>query len=223
MATEVEQPITDGRSARRDRNKLAVLDAALELFTEGFVDPDPEMVAARCGLSPRSVYRYFEDHEALLRAAIDRNLEVVLPLYLLHAIGEGPLDDRIERFVSGRLRLYEAIAATSRAARVRAATSEIVADQVELTRQALRGQVEKHFAPELRSLPAKQRRLRTATLDALCQIETLDQYRLHQSLSLKETHLLLVEALHTFLDPVPTANPTRTTNLTRTTTKDDTP
>jgi len=73
----------DGRSARRDRNRLAVLDAVIELFSEGVLEPTPDDVAARVGLSARSVYRYFVDRDALLRAAIDRSFERVMPLYLI--------------------------------------------------------------------------------------------------------------------------------------------
>ena len=50
----------DGRLARRDRNRIAVLDAAIELFAEGVLDPTPDDVATRAGISARSVYRYFE-------------------------------------------------------------------------------------------------------------------------------------------------------------------
>lgn len=195
------EPLVDGRVARRDRNRTAVLDAVLELFAEGNVDPGPDDVAPRVGLSARSVYRYFEDREALLRAAIDRNLEITFPLYLIHAIGEGPLDERIDRFVTARLRLYEAIAATSRAARVQATANEIIREQVEVTRRALREQIEKQFAPELAALPARRRRAVAAAADALFQPETLDIYRVHRGFSSTEARALLVDALHGLLDP----------------------
>ena len=48
----------DGRLARRDRNRAAVLDATIALFSEGDLDPAPELVAKRADISPRSVYRY---------------------------------------------------------------------------------------------------------------------------------------------------------------------
>ena len=191
----------DGRMARRDRNRVAVLDAVIELFSEGNLDPTPEAVAQRVGLSPRSVYRYFDDRDALMRAAIDRHLESVWGLYLIHAIGEGDLDGRITRFVDGRLRLYEAIAATARASRMRAAANEIVRDQVELTRRALREQIEKHFGPELEALDPRRRRARIAAVDALCELESLDHYRIHRGFSSGETRNLLVDALHALLDP----------------------
>ena len=195
------EPLVDGRVARRDRNRTAVLDAVLELFAEGNVDPGPDVVALRVGLSARSVYRYFEDREALLRAAIDRNLEITIPLYLIHAIGEGSLDERIDRFVTARLRLYGAIAATSRAARVQATANEIIREQVEVTRRALREQIDKQFAPELDALPARRRRSIGAAADALCQLESLDLYRLHRGFSSTETRSLLIDALHALLDP----------------------
>ena len=139
----------DGRSAIRDRNRLAVLDAVLDLFSEDNLSPGPEEVALRAGLSARSVYRYFEDRDALSRAAIERHLEKIVPLVHIPAIGEGDLAGRIERFVTARLRLHEAGAATARATRMRATFDRIVRAQLDRSRSALRHQVEVHFAPEL--------------------------------------------------------------------------
>jgi AcrR family transcriptional regulator len=191
----------DGRTARRDRNRTAVIDAAIELFADGDLEPDPETVAARCGLSPRSVYRYFDDRDGLLREAIDRHLELVRPLALIPAIGEGPLDERITRFVDARLRLYEAVAPSARAARRRADTSDILRQQVERTRAGLREQVERHFAPELRALGPRRRRAVGAAVDGLCQFEGLDHYRIHRGASVAQTRTLLGDALALLLSP----------------------
>lgn len=190
----------DGRSARRDRNRAAVIDAAIELFDEGVLDPDPDEVAARCGLSPRSVYRYFDDRDALLRAAIERHFASVRPLTLIHAIGEGPLPARIARFVDARLALYEAVAPSARAARRRAETSDIVAEQVVRTRTGLREQVERHFAPELRALDPDRAVAVSTAVDTLCQFEGLDHYRVHLDVSVAETAARLRAALGLLLD-----------------------
>lgn len=189
----------DGRNARRDRNRGAVLDAVIELFTEGEFDPNPEVVAERVGVSARSVYRYFEDHDALVRAAIDRKQEQVRPLLVIHEIGEGDLDDRIERFVDARLRLYEAIAPVARVARARATVVPIMREQIEQTRQRLREQMEKHFAPELRSLDARSRRAASGAIDALSEFESLDHLRLHRGFSARETRMVLMDAIHALL------------------------
>lgn len=185
-----------------------MLDAVIDLFTEGDLDPAPDEVAARVGVSARSVYRYFDDRGALLRAAIDRQQERVLPLSLIHAIGEGELGDRIERFVTARLRLYEAIAATARASRARAAVNDVMREQVEQTRRFLREQVDRHFAPELAELDARRRRMVSGSVDTLCQLEALDHLRLHRRFSPKETRTLLIDALEAVLEPARRRHPT---------------
>jgi len=190
---------TDGRLARRDRNRAAVLDAMLALFAEGDLDPAPEQVATRAGISPRSVYRYFEDREALLRAAISHHLDGVWHLYVFHGIGEGSVDDRVDAFAQHRVRLYEAIGATARATRVRATTDEILREQLELTRRALREQIEKQFAPELDAMPARTRRARVAAIDAVAELEALDHYRLHRGFSATQTEALLTDAIRALL------------------------
>lgn len=196
----------DGRLARRDRNRIAVLDAAIELFAEGVLDPTPDDVATRAGISARSVYRYFEDRDALLRAAIDRHLERMMPLFLIHALGEGELDDRLDRFVTSRLRLYEGVAAAFRASRVRGIDDEVIRERVEATRRALREQTEQHFAPEFNGLETAQRRARSAAVDALTQFDTLDLYRVHRGFSSSEVRMLLADSLHALLDPESTTH-----------------
>jgi len=84
----------DGRTARRDRNREAVLDAVLELFSEGNLAPSPDDVAQRAGISLRSVYRYVADSDGLIRDAIERHTERIAPLFLIEDIGEGPFEKR---------------------------------------------------------------------------------------------------------------------------------
>ena len=150
----------DGRSAIRDRNRDAVLDAVLDLFSEDNLSPGPEEVAQRAGLSVRSVYRYFDDHDALTRAAIERNSSGSGPLFRLPAIGEGALDDRIDRFVDGRLRLQAAAGPALRATRIRATFDPLVRDRLRSGPGPSCGeQIERHFAPELSTMaPGRGRR-----------------------------------------------------------------
>jgi AcrR family transcriptional regulator len=177
----------DGRNARRDRNRELVLDAALELFGEGELEPNALDVAERSGVSERSVFRYFEDREALLRAAIARHLERTLPLYELPGLGEGGLASRIDRLVTHRLALYGALAATVRVALRRAPTNDIIAAQLARARRRLREQFEAMFAPELRAMPAAERRSVVAAADALLQFESVEHLFAH--LALTEAHV----------------------------------
>src|ERR1035438_5413311 len=61
---------TDGRQLRRRRNRETVVDALLDLYRDGNLRPSTEEIAARSGLSPRSLFRYFDDVDDLTRTAI---------------------------------------------------------------------------------------------------------------------------------------------------------
>lgn len=189
----------DGRTARKDRNRIAVLDAVLALYSEDNLSPSPDEVARRSGVSLRSVYRYFADSEDLLRSAIQRHADRIRPLATIEAPGVGSFEDRIERFFEARMRLYEAAAATARASRLHAATSDIVREQLEDGRRQLRAQVEQHFAPELDQLDASTRRAVVAALDALTQIETIDLYRHNRRLASATTREMLETAARRLL------------------------
>lgn len=191
----------DGRAARRDRNRTAVLDAVIALFSQDNLDPGPDEVALRVGLSRRSVYRYFDDREALVRAAIDRHFEGVADLFVIDGLGEGPLPARIETFVACRLRAHQAVAATHRAARIRATFDDIVRERLEHDRDQLRDQADAQFAPELDAFDPRRRRSALAAVDTLCQFESLDLYRVHRGFSQAETAALLGDVLHALLHP----------------------
>lgn len=201
IAADGEEAAVDGRTARRDRNRDAVLDAVLELFTEDMFMPGANEVAERSGVSPRSVYRYFEDAEALTRAAIDRQLELVEPLFHIPAIGEGPLDERIERFVTCRIRLWDAVGPTARAASFRASTNAVMREQFESTRELLRGQVAQMFAPELDDLDVAHSRAVLGSVDLLCEFAGLDHLRRVRGLTDAQTRDILVRSLRLLLDP----------------------
>lgn len=199
---EPQEP-SDGRTARRDRNREAVLDAVLDLFADGALTPVPAEVAERSGVSLRSVYRYFDDMEALARAAIARNLARMEPYFALDEPGVGPLDERVERTVVARLRLYDGIAPMARAAIARAPQSPIIAERLAETRLLLRRQVEEMFAPELADRPTGDRREVVAAVDVLLELESLDHLRRHRGFSAVDARRVLVRAVGAVLAAPP--------------------
>jgi AcrR family transcriptional regulator len=185
----------DGRTARRDRNREAVLDAVLDLFADGSLAPAPAEVAERSGVSLRSVYRYFDDMDSLVRAAIARNLDRMAPLFALPEMGEGPVDQRIERIVTGRLRLYEGLAPIARAAVARADANALIRERLEETRLFLRRQVEEMFAPELQDTTPSARVELVAAVDVLLGLESLEHLFRHRGLSTPVAQAVLVRAV----------------------------
>jgi AcrR family transcriptional regulator len=198
MADAVAEDL-DGRSARRERNRVAVLDAVLQLFSEGNLEPAPDDVAQRSGVSLRSVYRYVANSDDLIRAAIARHTEKIAPLFVIDDLGDGPFERRLGAFVAARMRGYEAIASTARASRLRAPTNEIIREELERRRRWMRAQLERQFAPELDRLPPKTRRAVVSAADALTQIETIELYRHDRRFSSRETTEMLSVALRALL------------------------
>jgi TetR/AcrR family transcriptional regulator, regulator of autoinduction and epiphytic fitness len=197
---------TDGRTARRNRNRQAMLDAVLELFTEGDLSPSPEAIAQRSGVSLRSVYRFVSDTDDLVRAAIDRHLERVGPLFVFEPVGEGPFEERVQMLVDARLRLYQAIAPAARAAvaRIRLRPTpgnEIIRQSLHARRGMLKLQLARHFETELASF-GDQADAVLAAADALTQIETIDWFTIDGGYSAEQARQALLTGLRRLLGPV---------------------
>lgn len=188
--------VADGRRLRRAQNREAVLDAMVELFAEGVLQPGTDEIAERAGVSARSLFRYFDDVDDLNGAAIERQIAAARPLLDVGARPDDPTVDKVERLVAARVRLFEAIAPAARAARACAHRHEIVATQVRESRSYLRHQLRKLFAPELATragvFPA---------LDALCSFEAYELLRHDQGLSRAKTTTALAAALLELLTP----------------------
>lgn len=198
---DAEEDQIDGRTARRDRNRDAVLDATLDLFREDAMFPAPADVAARSGVSTRSVQRYFPDMDALLRAAIGRHLERVDPLFAVADLGEGPLADRIARLVHSRVTLHDAVAPMVRAALIRR-SNELIVSRLRERRLEMRDQVVAMFAPELDALDEPDRSDVAEGLDLLLGFDALEHLRARRDLDADRAEAVLRRAVTSLLaDP----------------------
>lgn len=164
----------DGRRAWRDRNRLAVVDALLDLYAEGNLRPGAEAVAERSGVSRRSVFRYFDDRDDLDRAAIERQHERLRDFIDIPDLGEGALEERIARIAAQRVALFARMAPAARVSRLRAPFHRVIGEWLEQTRQFFTRQVEGQFAPELAAMDRRAQRETLAAADALCSFETFD-------------------------------------------------
>ncbi len=185
----------DGRRASRERNRDAVVDALLDLYREGNLNPGPEEVAKRASLSRRSLFRYFDDLDDLCRAAIDRQTLRAGHLFEIQGLGEGALADRVARLAAQRAALFEEIAPAARVGRLRAPYQAIVAEDIRKSRAALRRQLEKHFAPELERLEPDHRRETLAAVDVMCSFESYDLLREAQGLTGRQYQQAIRRAL----------------------------
>ncbi len=187
--------LQDGRHARRDRNKIAVVDAFLELVREGNPRPGVADVAERSGVSHRSVFRYFADKDELARTAISRQEGAVVAMFALTIPSDTPLADRAKTLVTHRLALFEEIGPVARLSRALAPLQPIVSAEISRSRGFLRVQVNKLFAAELDAMEPSSAASIAAVLDVLCSFESIDLLRRDQGLSRNLAAEALVESI----------------------------
>ena len=188
-------PLADGRNQRRDRNREAVVTALLELYREGRLGPSADEIAARAGISARSLFRYFDDVEALVRTAIARQQAHLAPLYALDTTPDQPVTERIERFVAARVRLLRGMGEVGRVARSLAAHQPLVLAELARIRHTLRAQLADVFAPELDALPPAERRTALAAADVVVSWEAVDLMHNDQGLPVADVEATMRAAL----------------------------
>ena len=181
----------DGRHERRVGNRQAALDALVELFGEDRFQPSAIEISERAGISARSLFRYFDDQDDLVRAAIDHNLRAARPLLEIDIAPDAPTAEKVDRIVAARVRLFEATAPAARAARVSAHRHEVLAAQIRESRSHLRAQLRRAFAPELTGAHAT----RFPVLDVLCSFETYELLRRDQGMSSRRAAQVLTAAI----------------------------
>jgi TetR/AcrR family transcriptional regulator, regulator of autoinduction and epiphytic fitness len=193
----VEDPeiTVDGRQARRHRNRQSVIDALVALYREGTLLPSTDEVAERAGLSARSLFRYFDDVDDLVNAAMDHQMSLARPLVKIDARPSDPTSFKVDRFVERRLHLYEVLEPVARAARLASARRPDVAATIAEARAGWRHQLRQLFAPELAAMSRTRSARALAAIDALCSFEAYQLLRHDQGLSQRRAEAVLAQAL----------------------------
>lgn len=188
----------DGRLARSERSRRAVVAALLDLFEEGELRPTAAQIAQRAGVSLRSVFQHFESLETLFAAAADLQMERLAPL-LVPIPTAGSFSGRLTMLVTRRSRVLEAIAPVRRASlRVEPFSNE-VRTRLELARARGRKEMERVFARELGALPPAERRDVAAALGAAASWSTWEHLRRHQGLSVERARKVLARTIAALL------------------------
>ena len=196
-----EAPITDGRLLRRQRNRDAVVESLLDLYAEGNLRPSTEEIAARSGLSPRSLFRYFDDVEDLTRTAMNRQLERALPLLPIDAEPGAELTLKVGALVDQRFRLFDLFGPAATISRLRSPFQPVLANQLTLHRKYLRSQVRKLFAPELAAMGEPVGFEMLAAADIMASFESYQLLVGHRALEQGQAKSVMRRALQAILGP----------------------
>jgi AcrR family transcriptional regulator len=200
---EVEDLVatTDGRQLRRARNREAVVEALLDLYRDGNLRPSSEEIAARSGLSPRSLFRYFDDVDDLIRAAIRSQESRVLPLVAVAADEDAPLATKVAALVDQRFVLFDAVAHAATVLRLRSPFQPVLAAELTQNRKFLRAQVRRLFAAELAGMEDARATSALAAADVLTSFESYQHLVRHRAMSGAMAKAVMGNALTAILDP----------------------
>ncbi len=172
----------DGRTARAERTRAAIVDALFALLEEGVLQPRTDVIAARAGVSERTIFQHFPDREALLVAVAERQGRRVMALY--EPIGsDGPLEARIDALVAQRAKVWEAVAPMRRAAELVEPFSDVIARGLKTFRAFNRSQVAHVFEAELARLSDGDRATVVDAAAAASEWTAWKEWRFHQGRS----------------------------------------
>ncbi len=198
VPAEVPQPATtDGRQLRRERNREAVVEALLDLYSQGNLRPSAEEIAIRSGLSPRSLFRYFDDIDDLIREAVDRQIGRAIPLVPIDATPDAPVAAKVAALVDQRFRLFGAVGNAASVLRLRSPFQPLLAVSLAQNRAFLRSQMERLFAPELAAMEPEVAARSLAAADVLASFESRNLLCHDQGLHIDQAKSVMTDALVT--------------------------
>jgi AcrR family transcriptional regulator len=194
----------DGRTARSERTRAAVLDALERLVAAGDTEPGARRIADAAGVSVRSVFAHFASLDDLHAALVARVRDQVLAR--LRPIDPArPLPERIAELCAQRARIAEELGAFRRAAGARAVSSAPLAEARRASAVASRQQVDRVFATELARFDGRERARRRAAVDAAVSGETWDLLRGVHELSPQDAEAAMAGSVAALLAPAPGA------------------
>ena len=163
----------DGRHARRERSRAAIIEAVFDLVQEGKVPPQVEDVALRAGVSVSSVFRNFDGLADLQHQVFASFHDKFAALFVVDDANR-PRSDRIRSHVRTRVELYGAAGGLMRIGRARALDHEPMVEGLARLRSRLAEQTRQRFAAELSRLtPAESANL-VALVDATTSPDAYD-------------------------------------------------
>ena len=143
-----QPPRVDGRTARSERTRNAIVDAHVQLIQDGDLRPTADRIAKLAGVSLRALWSHFADMEALFAASGRRVLaqrdETFKPIP-----ADLPLANRIQAYCHQRARMLEQIAPTARASALKEPFSAALQNYRRVHTERVREELRVLFAAEL--------------------------------------------------------------------------
>jgi AcrR family transcriptional regulator len=144
----VDEARIDGRTARAQRTRAAIVEAHLNLINSGDPRPTGERIAEAAGVSLRTLWTNFKDLETLFEATGRRIFELMRAGRLAIA-PDLPLPQRVDAYCRQRAHEWEILAPAGRASVLREPFSEQLRRNRSQELARVRADIVEVFATEL--------------------------------------------------------------------------
>ena len=189
IKAEVAEPIPDGRRLRSERSRQAIIDAGLDLISEGTLIPTAQLISERAGVGIRTFFRHFADMETLF-ATMDTQLRESYENLFTGGDRAGSLPERIQHAIERRANAYEKLSSMMLSTRAQLWRSPTLQKNYARNQRGLRKDLG-DWLPEMANLTTVKRE----AVDAAASFETWSRLRKHQGLSKKASMEVVFEML----------------------------
>jgi AcrR family transcriptional regulator len=176
-------PKPDGRKARSQRSREAVVQAVLGFVREGIPRPTATQIARRAKVSRRVVFNQFNDMERLRAICLARFAQEENAKFWHPVSPALPLPERLQAFVRARSERLEFVTPFRRSSLMLAPRSPRITAAVRAGAARAHAEVKAVFAAEIRQLPPARRGRLAELLIAACSWPLWDLLRQDQNLS----------------------------------------
>ena len=194
----------DGRRLRSERTRQAIMDAYIELLRESPEIPTAAQIAARAGISTRSIFERFVDLQGLSRATVDYAFAIGEAQAVARNV-DGDRPTRVRSHVETRANTCERWLPVWRVVVANQGRLEELRERVTFIRQAIVRRMELMYRPELEMLSAEERRDLLIALESLIDFESWGRMRESHGLSFDEACSVWVRTINRMLPPTPPA------------------
>ena len=189
------EPSSDGRRARRERSRTAVIDAAFSLILDGKGPPTVEQIAERAGVSVSSIFRMFDGLRDMQQHVLERFREQYSHLLLATPPDGTGVDERVAFFVRIRLDLFEQTNPLLTTARMRALHDDTWIEPTNRNRSLLAAQTRACFEPEITATSPSDAANFVALVDSVVSPEVYDLMTRFHARSRRQMSTTWVDAL----------------------------
>jgi AcrR family transcriptional regulator len=194
-----DSPMADGRRERSRSSRARIVSAMLELVGNGDISPSAARVAEVAGVGLRSVFRHFDDMDALYREMCDAIEAKVIPIIMEVPTGD-TWKERMLYTADKRARVFETILPYRISASVKRFQSEYLMRDYKRMRRLESATIEAQLPPSV-----LEDRMGARGIDVILSFQTWRLLRHDQELPVEEARAVVRRLLKDAMARLPDA------------------